>query len=189
VLAHPDYRRARRDTRGVTVNLEDLPPFDKESGHANVIVETPKGCRGKYAYDAKLGLFRLKSSLPAGMMFPFDFGFFPGTRAEDGDPLDVLVLGDEPALQGSLVLTRLIAVVEAEQTEKGKTEHNDRLIGVAVSSREYRSVESPDQLSPDLMTEIEHFFISYNQLAGKEFRPVGRAGADRARQLVEAGQK
>jgi inorganic pyrophosphatase len=173
----------------VPVNLEDLPPFDSESGHANVIVETPKGCRGKYAYDAKLGLFRLKSSLPAGMVFPFDFGFFPGTRGEDGDPLDVLVLGDEPAFQGSLVLTRLIAVIEAEQTEKGKTEHNDRLIGVAVSSREYRSVESPDQLSPDLMREIEHFFISYNQLAGKEFRPVGRAGADRARQLVAAGRK
>ena len=88
------------------------------------------------------------------------------------------VVWDEPAFQGSLVLTRLIAVIEAEQTEKGKTEHNDRLIGVAAISREYRSVESPDQLSPDLMVEIEHFFISYNHLAGKEFRPVGRAGAD-----------
>ena len=170
-------------------SVEDLPPLDAESGHAHVIVETPKGCRHKYTFDPDLRLYRLKSSLPAGMVFPFDFGFLPGTKAQDGDPLDVLVLGDEPAQQGSLVLTRLIAVIEAEQTEKGKTVRNDRLIGVAIASRDYRSVESPQQVSPDLMTEIEHFFISYNQLAGKQFRPVGRAGPDRARALVEAGRK
>jgi len=173
----------------VARNLEELEPFDSESGHAQVIVETPRGSRSKYAYDAKLGLFRLKSSLPAGMVFPFDFGFLPGTRGEDGDPLDVLVLMDEPSVQGSLVLTRLIAVIEAEQTEKGKTERNDRLIGVAISSRDYRSVESPEQVSPDLMTEIEHFFKSYNELAGKQFKPVGRAGGDRARELVNAGRR
>jgi inorganic pyrophosphatase len=186
---HPQTGEARRDTRGVSPNLEDLQTFDPETGHAQVIVETPKGFRNKYAYDGKLGLFRLKSSMPAGMVFPFDFGFLPGTRGQDGDPLDILVLMDEPATQGSLVLTRLIAVVEAEQTAEGKTERNDRLIGVAISSHDYRSVESPEQLSPDLMTEIEHFFVSYNHLAGKEFRPVRRAGAGRARELIEAGRK
>jgi inorganic pyrophosphatase len=65
-------------------------------------------------------LFVLKSVLPSGMAFPFDFGFIPGTRGEDGDPLDVLVLLDEPAIQGVLEPTRLIAVIEAEQTEGNK---------------------------------------------------------------------
>ena len=184
----PHLEADGRDTRGVLRNLEDLQPFD-QSGRAQVIVETPKGCRNKYSYDSELGLFRLKSSMPAGMVFPFDFGFLPGTRGEDGDPLDVLVLMDEPATQGCLVLTRLIAVVEAEQTEKEKTERNDRLIGVAMTSHDYRSVETPEQLSPDLLTEIEQFFVSYNRLAEKEFRPIRRAGADRARQLVEAGRR
>src|SRR5581483_4218718 len=116
---------------------------------------------GKYSYDSERGVFVLKSLLPSGMVFPFDFGFIPGTRADDGDPIDILVLIDEPAAQGSLVLARLVAVIEAEQTEKGKTERNDRLIGIAAISHDYRSVQALEQLSGDLLQEIEHFFISY----------------------------
>jgi inorganic pyrophosphatase len=166
-----------------------LPPFEPKTGHVHVIVETPKGHRAKYSFDKKKQLFLLKSLLPAGMVFPFDFGFIPGTKAEDGDPLDILVLIDEPATQGCLVITRLLAVIEAEQTEKGKTNRNDRLIGIAVASRQYKSIESLDQLSSDLLEEIEHFFISYNELMGKTFRPTGRAGADRARELVKAAHR
>ena len=85
-------------------------------------------------------------------------------------------------------MTRLLAVIEAEQTENGKTERNDRLIGIAAASREYRSVESLEQLNPDLVEEIEQFFVSYNKLSGKVFRPIGRAGADRARKLIDAAR-
>ena len=169
-------------------NFEDLKPFDRE-GLIQAIIETPKGHRSKYSYEEKLGLFRLKSSLPAGMVFPFDFGFIPGTRGEDGDPLDILVLMDEPATQGSLVPARLIAVIQAEQTEKGKTDRNDRLIGVAAAAHDYRSVESPEQLSKDLIEEIEHFFISYNEMAGKQFKPIGRDGVAAARSIIEKGRR
>jgi len=169
--------------------MKDIQPFDPQTGHVQAIVETPKGRRNKYTYDEEKQLFVLKSLLPAGMVFPFDFGFIPGTKAEDGDPLDILVLIDEPATQGTLVSTRLLAVIEAEQTEDGKTNRNDRLIGAAAMSHEYRSVQSLDQLSPDLVEEIEHFFVSYNELAGKKFRPVGRAGPDRARQLIEEARR
>src|SRR4051794_6655598 len=165
--------------------MKALEPFDSQTGQVTVIVETPKGHRAKYSFDPQKQVFLLKSMLPAGMAFPFDFGFIPGTKAEDGDPVDILVLNDEPAVQGALVMTRLIAVIEAEQTEKGKTHRNDRLIGIAAASREYKSVNSLDQLSPDLLEEIEHFFMSYNELAGKKFRSVGRAGADRGRELIE----
>jgi inorganic pyrophosphatase len=168
--------------------MKGIEPFDPDTGHVNVIVDTPKGHRAKYHYERGKQVFMLKSMLPAGMAFPFDFGFVPGTKAEDGDPVDILVLNDEPAAQGSLVKARLIAVIEAEQTEHGKTNRNDRLIGIAAASREYKSVESPDQLSPDLLEEIEHFFIAYNELAGKKFRPLRRTGADRARELIEAAR-
>lgn len=169
--------------------MKGLQSFAPGTGHVQAIVETPKGHRAKYSYDEEKQLFVLKSMLPAGMVFPFDFGFIPATRGEDGDPLDILVLIDQPATQGSLVMTRLLAVIEAEQTEQGKTERNDRLIGVAAVSHQYRSVESLDQLSPELVEEIEHFFISYNELAGKSFRPLRRAGADRAAELIKAAQE
>jgi len=166
-----------------------LNALDRKTGHVHVIVETPKGHRNKYHYEEDQELFLLKSVLPAGMVFPFDFGFIPRTEGEDGDPLDILVLADEPAIQGSLVMTRLLAVIQASQTEKGKTNRNDRLIGVAAASREYRSVESLDQLNPDLIEEIEHFFVSYNELSGKVFQPLGRAGPEVARKLIEDASK
>jgi inorganic pyrophosphatase len=163
--------------------------FDQKTGHVHVIVDTPKGHRNKYHYDEDKELFLLKSVLPAGMVFPFDFGYVPRTKGEDGDPLDILVLTDEPAIQGALVMTRLLAVIKAEQTEQGKTGRNDRLIGIAAASRQYRSVESLDQLSPDLIEEIEHFFVSYNELSGKVFRPLGREGPEVARKLIEHASK
>lgn len=134
-------------------------------------------------------MFRLKSVLPTGQAFPFDFGFIPGTLGQDGDPLDILVLMEEPAAMGCLVQVRLIAVIEAEQTEKGKTERNDRLLAVSAPSREYHSVESLEQLNPNLVREIEQFFISYNQMSGKTFKPIGRAGKERALERIREGMR
>ncbi len=96
--------------------LTHLDARDFESGDLNVIIETPKGSRNKFKFDEKLGIFTLKHVLPLGAVFPFDFGFIPSTRGEDSDPLDVLVLMDEPAFAGCLVPARLLGVIEAEQT-------------------------------------------------------------------------
>jgi inorganic pyrophosphatase len=114
-------------------SVDRLPAFDRAEGHLNALVDTPKGSRNKFKYDAKLGLYVLGGVLPVGASFPYDFGFVPSTRGGDGDPLDVLLLMEEPAFVGCLVPTRLVGVIEAEQTERdGDTERNDRLIGVAV---------------------------------------------------------
>jgi inorganic pyrophosphatase len=163
-----------------------LAPFDKED-NLNVVIETPQGSRNKFKYDEKLSIFKLSGVLPMGAVFPFDFGFVPATQGEDGDPLDVLVLMDESAFAGCLVPSRLIGVIEAEQTEKGKTERNDRLIAVAVDSRNHRDITSIHQLSESLLYEIEHFFISYNQAKGKEFKPLGRFAAERAGEVIKEG--
>ena len=169
-------------------NLIELEAFDEDGKELNVVIETPKGSRNKYNYDDKLGLFKLGGVLPSGAVFPFDFGFVPSTVGGDGDPLDVLVLMDEPAFAGCLVRARLLGVIEAEQAERdGEVERNDRLIAVAAKSRLHRKVRSLSSLSPDLLEEIEHFFISYNQVKGKEFNPLGRFGPVRARRLIEEG--
>ena len=164
----------------------NLPAFDPESGDLNAVVETIKGSRNKFAYDESLGLFRLKGVLPAGASFPFDFGFVPSTRGDDGDPLDVLVLMDEPAFAGCLVPARLIGVITARQTERdGTVEENHRLIAVASDSHTHEGVRRIGDLSSNLLDEIEHFFISYNQARGKIFTPTGRKGQQAARTIVE----
>jgi inorganic pyrophosphatase len=169
-------------------NLIELDAFDDED--LNVIIETPKGSRNKFNYDDKLQLFKLGGVLPSGAVFPFDFGFVPSTVGGDGDPLDVLVLMDEPAFPGCLVRVRLLGVVEAEQTERdGETTRNDRLIGVAAESRLHRHVRTLKSLNADLLDEIEHFFVSYNVAKGKEFKPLGRFGPERAGELVVEGER
>lgn len=164
-----------------------LPSYDPKSGDLNVVVDTPKGSRNKFEYDEELGLFRLGGVLPAGAVFPYDFGFVPGTLGGDGDPMDALILMDEPAFVGCLVASRLIGVIEAEQTEGSETTRNDRLIAVSSRSRNHKEIFEIGQLSRNLVAEIEHFFVSYNQAKGKEFRPLGRHGAERARRVVEEG--
>ncbi|MBA2340174.1 MAG: inorganic diphosphatase [Pyrinomonadaceae bacterium] len=173
-----------KETSSVFTNLET---YDAESGDLNVIIDTPKGSRNKFEFNEKYALFSLGGVLPAGAVFPFDFGFVPSTLGGDGDPLDVLVVMDEPAFVGCLVPSRLIGVIEAEQTEEGKTERNDRLIAVASGSRVHREVRSLEDVSAQLVEEIEHFFVSYNAAKDKEFKPLGRFGPERAEEIVKEG--
>ena len=165
--------------------LTKLKPFDAKSGNLNVVIDTPKGSRNKYAFDFKIDAYKLKAVLPHGSVFPFDFGSVPGTIAEDGDPLDVLVLMDEPVFIGCLIETRLLGVIEAEQTEDGKTERNDLLIAVAAESHTNGTLKSLEKLDSKLLDEIEHFFVSYNDARGKKFKPTGRKGPAVAERLIK----
>ena len=164
--------------------LNKLPPFDRKSEALNVVIDTPKGCRNKFAYDKKRKGYILKAVLPHGAVFPFDFGSIAGTTAEDGDPLDALVLMDEPAFVGCLVESRVIGVIEANQTEDGETERNDRIIAVAVESPTHGGIKSLDDVDRTLFKDIKHFFVSYNQERGKKFEVIGCRGPKRARSLV-----
>jgi len=164
-----------------------VPAFSERTGDLNVVVETPRGSRNKYKFDEEQELYALSGVLPAGMGFPYDFGFIPSTRGEDGDPIDVLLLMDEPGFPGCLVPSRLVGVIEAEQSEEGETVRNDRLVAVAVKSVLYREVTSLGQLSANLLDEIEAFFESYTRLRGKQFRPLARSGPEKATDLVRQG--
>src|SRR2546430_14595761 len=107
-------KRSRRPSLRDPSSLRSL---DDDHKTVRVIVETPKGSRNKYAFDVDERVFTLKKVLPVGMAFPYDFGFIPSTRAEDGDPVDVLVLMDEPAFAGCLLACRPIGIIEGEQKE------------------------------------------------------------------------
>lgn len=167
--------------------LSNIPTYDRQHDCLHVIIETPKGRRNKYKYDEDHRLFKLGAVLPAGASFPLDFGFVPSTLGQDGDPLDVLVFMDEPAHVGCLVQARLIGVLEAKQTEDGHSERNDRLVAVALASHDHQELNSLRQLSPHLIKEIEHFFVSYNQVKGKKFKILGCYGPARAQKLVKQG--
>jgi len=165
------------------------PQLDPKKGTCRAIIETPKGCRNKFDYDPDSGLFMLAGLLPEGMMFPFDFGFIPSTLGEDGDPLDILVLMDAPAHVGCLIEIRLIGIIEAEQTEDGKTVSNDRLLGVAIHSYDHEDLESIKDVSKTLLEQLEEFFISYNKQRGKKFKVTGTGGPEKAMKFLKAGMR
>ena len=107
--------------------IDRIDPFAEDKDDVHVVIDTPRGSRNKLKWDRKLGILKLSHILTAGAVFPFDFGFVPGTHGADGDALDVLVLTDEPLFPLCLVQARLIGVIEAERTQEGKTIRNDRV--------------------------------------------------------------
>ena len=169
-------------------DITRMHPFGRKSTHVNAVIETPKGSHTKYRYDEESGLFLFDKTLPIGQYFPFDFGFLPSTIGGDGDPLDVLVLTDEPTFVGCLIRAKLLGVIEAEQTEKGKTTRNDRLIAVPL---EFRSGKPPagavQNLDAELTQTITKFFVVYNELQGRKFKFLRSAGPDRATTLIKTG--
>ena len=168
-----------------------LSPFAGKGKNklVQVVIETPKGSRNKYALDTKQRILELRKVLPAGMDFPYDFGFIPSTRAEDGDPIDVLLLMDESVFPGCLVRARLIGVMLGEQSKikgKGGTERNDRLLAVAEEeSHLYGHIESVDDLEDSFVKELEEFFVNYHCLEGTKFTCSGKGGAAEARKLLQ----
>lgn len=172
---------------GTTHKLEHLSAREPDSGLVHVVVDTPKGSRNKYKYDEQLGLYRLSKVLPLGSAFPYDFGFIPSTRAADGDPLDVLVLGEEALFPGCLVTLRLGGVIQAEQTEHGRTFRNDRILGAIETSVNRPAIQTFEDLRPERLDEIEHCFMAYNHLEGRHVTPLGRHGPAMAEQLLADG--
>jgi len=165
--------------------LDRIDQVDKK-GRLRAVIESPQGSRHKLKYDPADGGFAISRTFPAGMSMPFDFGFFPRTKAADGDPLDVLVLMDGPSHPGVTVPVRLLGVIEALQSEPGKdTCRNDRLVAVAEGSTERGDLRKLSDLDDGLLTQVEAFFETYDRLAGREFRPVGRRGRRVARKLLD----
>ena len=168
--------------------LSDTATYDKKSGDVRAVIETPKGSRNKFRYVPDCDCFELATTLPEGMVFPFDFGLIPSTLGDDGDPLDVLVLMDSPVFAGCVLQCRLIGVIEAREKERGKRwEQNDRLIAVANHARTHDGVKALEQLRSHTMKDIKAFFVDYNRLHDKQFQVRGDHGPGRAGKLLKKG--
>ncbi len=167
-------------------NLIKLPPFD-ENGDVNVVIETPRGSVVKYNYKPELHAFRLCRALGAGVSYPYDFGFVPGTLAEDGDPLDAMVLADFGAYPGVVVSCKILGVVKLSQKEKGgERTRNDRLLLVPICSPHVDRLDGPDDIPKRTRKELEEFFIEVDELTGKDPRVEGTEGRAEGRACLEA---
>jgi inorganic pyrophosphatase len=168
--------------------LSALPTFDEDDDALQVVIETPKGSHNKYDYNPGADCFELAKVLPEGMTFPYDFGLIPSTLGDDGDPLDILVLLDFPVIAGCLLKVRLIGAIQAKQKDRGESwERNDRLIAVAEHAHSHENINQLRDLQPRLLQELKDFFVEYNKLDGKKFKPLRDCNADHATKLVRRG--
>ena len=178
------------DSRKSPPSLIDLPVRDRETGDVTVVVETPRGSRNKYKYDGKWRALRLAAVLAEGLSFPYDFGFVPSTRGDDGDPLDVLLLLDHAVPAGCVVTARLIGVLEVRQHEgREKWVRNDRFLATATHAHAHGHPRTLSDLPPSLLDEVEAFFVHYAGFDGKTLEVLGRRGAKRAERLLKAGAR
>ena len=167
-----------------------LKPFDPDEKQLlRVIIETPKGSRNKFAFNPDEHIFELKKVLPSGMTFPYDFGFVPSTKADDGDPVDVLVLMDEPAFPGCVLKCRPVGVIEGEQGDKKHRERNDRIVAVQEDAHSWADIKTLDDLGTEFCEELEDFFVNYHELSDQKYRVLGLKGPDQARKLVKSGMR
>jgi len=161
-------------------------PFIEDSDHVNVIIETPKGSRNKYSFDTGTRLFKLKKVLPAGASFPFDFGFIPGTKAEDGDPLDVLLMMQHTTYPGCLVESRIIGMLEFEQHEPHKKViTNNRLVGLPLEDHDYPGLKHIKNLSEQWLNELIGFMQYYNRMEGRKLRFLGLKGPSKSIHYIQ----
>lgn len=171
------------------MNYEKLKTFAIKDTIVHAIIETPKGSRNKYAYNPDTRIFELKKILPVGAVFPFNFGFIPRTRAGDGDPLDIIVIMDESSFTGCLLRARVLGVIEATQTEKGKPVRNDRIIGVPEDAEIENDLRTIKDLNKNVVTEIENFFVSYHAQRGVKFKPLGIGGPRAALKIINESKR
>jgi len=160
-------------------------------GCIDIVIETPKGSTEKYDYDPGLHLFKLKKLLPAGMVFPYDFGFIPGTKGEDGDPLDIIVISEFRSFPGCVIKCKVVGGIKAEQSEKKRSDklvRNDRFIAIPKVAKMFGRMESIQDLPGQALEELEQFFINYNNIEEKKFKVLSIMDAKEALKLIESNK-
>jgi inorganic pyrophosphatase len=150
-----------------------------------MIVEIHKNSSNKYEYDGKLGVFRLDRALYSPVHYPGDYGFIPGTLADDGDPLDVLALVEEPSFAGCMIEVRPVGILNMVDNEKA----DQKVVAVPNFDPRYEQVHSMDQIFAHVRREIEHFFSIYKELEGKKTRMEGWGRPMEAREAIVRSRK
>lgn len=166
-------------------NLAKLPTWaDKK--HVYAVVETPRGSRAKLKFEPKLSVFTLSKPLLAGLTYPYDWGFIPSTKAEDGDPLDVLIIHDAATYPGLVLPCIPIGVLQVVQKSDGKGERNDRIFAVPDRSPFEGNLQDIRRLPRRAIGELEEFFRATDALESKELEFRGWRGPNYARKLIKS---
>lgn len=165
--------------------LYDIDPGPECPEIVRAIVEIPKNSSNKYEYDGSLGVFRLDRALYSPMHYPGDYGFVPGTLAEDGDPIDVLVLVEQPSFPGAMITVRpvgLLDMVDSNQPDQ-------KILAMPTRNPRYDQIHTIDQVFPHTLREIEHFFAIYKELEGKKTQMRGWRGPREAREAIRMSRE
>jgi inorganic pyrophosphatase len=171
----------------MSVRLEQLAPYDDE-GSLQVVVECPRHSTIKLEFDAKLRAFTVSRELPLGVVYPFDWGFIPGTRGDDGDPLDAMVLHSHPSYPGVVLPCRVLGMLQLVQTKKKKRRAivNNRIIATPSWHQALAPHNEAIDLPGEVREQIEQFFVHAVALTGKHVSVKGWASAEKTRRFVEA---
>jgi len=167
------------------LDYSKLPAGENAPDRVNAVIEIPHGSVNKYEYDKQLHVFRLDRTLYSPVHYPGDYGFIPSTLGRDGDPVDVLVLVDEPSFPGCVIEVRPIGVLRMVDQGKG----DEKILAVVESDPTYRQIKDYGQVFPHQLREIEHFFSIYKSLEGKKTETVGFEGVESARSIIAEGQR
>lgn len=167
-----------------------LAPAD-DDGELQIVIETPLGSHSKFAFNHERRVLVLRKVLPAGMTFPCNFGYFPSTLAEDGDPLDAVLLLDDPLPPLCVVRVRAVGVIKGEdQTPDGKRLRNDRLLTVPLVPGGPAGVSDLSDVPQPMLDQLPEFFVQYQRLlGGKTFHALGTGDAKQARTLVDQARE
>ena len=165
--------------------LHEIDPGPECPEIVRMIVEIPKNSGNKYEYDRALGVFRLDRALYSPMHYPGDYGFIPGTLAEDGDPMDVLALVDQPSFPGCLIEVRPVAVLNMVDSSVG----DQKIISVPTRNPRFDQIHTIDQIFAHIRREIEHFFSIYKELEGLVTRMEGWGDPRDARRAIVDSRK
>ncbi len=152
----------------------------------DLIVETPKGSRIKYAFDEQLKMYRLKKILAKGLAYPYDFGYIPRTLGEDGDPLDVMFIAEFTTFPGCVISSRIIGCIQVMAGHTGKVVRNDRYLAVPVDSIEFADVNTLADLPAHLLVNVVSFLQAYTEAAGKIIRIEGYLESAEAYAQIDA---
>jgi inorganic pyrophosphatase len=171
-------------------NYDNIPTYvPKEKDLVFAVIETPAGIRHKFAFEPKYGIMRLKMTLAEGLMWPYDYGFIPQTLADDGDPVDVLVLNDAPTFSGCLLHVRIVGGILI----KKNGEENDRFVacparqkGVSLKTDAFDDI---DDIPKDTLEGIERFLVEYSEEEGNKITPEGRCSRKDALKRIERARK
>jgi inorganic pyrophosphatase len=158
----------------------DVELGDHIERHFRAIVEIPKGSKIKYELDKRTGLLWLDRVLYSAVHYPANYGFLPQTYCDDGDPLDVLVLGQEPVVPLCILRARAIGVI-AMRDDKGQ---DDKIIAVHVDDPEYAHYQDVSELSPHRVLELQRFFLDYKVLEHKTVDLAGLRGRAEAEAVI-----